>query len=134
MTSIAFPRLRPDVRLVEQVLGGERSAVVKDPVTGKYFRLPPTEVRVLRAFDGGRGVRAELRAHGDPRAHVRREHDDGAGAAARGAPAAEVALPRGADADALELRRRRSRDHAHDALGALVLRARVRRGERRVVR
>ena len=49
-----YPRLRPDIRMVEQVMGGERSVVVKDPATGKYFRMQGPETQVLRAFDGTR--------------------------------------------------------------------------------
>ena len=62
VATAGFPRLRRDVRFVEQVLGGERSAVVRDPGTGKYFRMQEAEVRVLRAFDGTRGIPAIVRA------------------------------------------------------------------------
>ena len=48
------PRLRADVTIVEQVFRGERSFVVKDPATHKYFRFRPLEVGVMRCFDGRR--------------------------------------------------------------------------------
>ena len=60
-TTPALPCLRRDVRLVEQVFGGERSAVVKDPETGKYFRMQASETRVLRAFDGTRRIAEVVR-------------------------------------------------------------------------
>jgi putative peptide zinc metalloprotease protein len=62
MPGQACPRLRWDVRLVERVVGGERSAVVKDPASGKYFRMQEAEVRVLRTFDGTRGIPEIVRA------------------------------------------------------------------------
>lgn len=52
--SIARPRLRADLRFVEQVYRGEASFVVKDPATKKYFRFRPAEALVVRCFDGTR--------------------------------------------------------------------------------
>src|SRR5689334_14476217 len=50
------PALRPGVAVIEQVYRGERSFVVKDPVTHKYFRFRPAEAAVIRAFDGSRSL------------------------------------------------------------------------------
>jgi putative peptide zinc metalloprotease protein len=50
----ARPRLRAELRFVEQVFRGEASFVVKDPGTNKYFRFRPAEARVLRCLDGTR--------------------------------------------------------------------------------
>ncbi len=52
--SDARPRLRGDLRFVEQVFRGEASYVVKDPKTNKYFRFRPAEACVLRCLDGTR--------------------------------------------------------------------------------
>jgi hypothetical protein len=48
------PRLRSDIRVVEQVLQGERNFVLKVPGSQKYYRLRPAEARVLKEFDGVR--------------------------------------------------------------------------------
>jgi len=56
MTSIA-PRLRTDLAFIEQRYRGDRSYVVKDRLTQRYFRFGATEVQVMRAFDGRRTVR-----------------------------------------------------------------------------
>lgn len=56
MASIA-PRLRTDLAFIEQTYRGERSYVVKDRTAQRYFRFGPTEVRVMRAFDGRRTMR-----------------------------------------------------------------------------
>jgi multidrug efflux pump subunit AcrA (membrane-fusion protein) len=49
-----LPRLRPDVTIVEQLFKGEKSFVVKDPTTRKYFRFGAVEIAVMRCFDGRR--------------------------------------------------------------------------------
>jgi multidrug efflux pump subunit AcrA (membrane-fusion protein) len=49
-----FPRLRPDLTIVEQSFKGETSFVVKDPTTRKYFRFGKVEIAVMRCFDGRR--------------------------------------------------------------------------------
>jgi multidrug efflux pump subunit AcrA (membrane-fusion protein) len=67
--SAGRPRLRADLVVVEQCYRGERSFVVKDPLSLKYFRFRPLEVQVMRALDGRRsaGEAAEaLRAEGVP--------------------------------------------------------------------
>jgi biotin carboxyl carrier protein len=56
------PRLRPDISIIEQVYRGDTSYVVKDLAAQKYFRFGPTEVRVMRTFDGTR-TPAEIAAH-----------------------------------------------------------------------
>lgn len=48
------PRLRPGLRLVEQVYRGELGYILKDPTTYKYFRFRPVEAVVLQSFDGQR--------------------------------------------------------------------------------
>jgi putative peptide zinc metalloprotease protein len=50
------PRLRADLRIIEQVFRGESGFVVKDPTTQKYFRFRPVEVGVMRQFDGAQTV------------------------------------------------------------------------------
>ncbi len=50
------PRLRSDLAFIEQVYRGEKSYVVKDLGTQRYFRFGVTEVRVMRAFDGHRST------------------------------------------------------------------------------
>ena len=65
----ARPRLRADLVVVEQCYRGERTFIVKDPLTLKYFRFRPLEVQVMRALDGRRSAAeaAEaLRADGVP--------------------------------------------------------------------
>lgn len=54
----ALPCLRSDLAFVEQVYRGERSWVVKDRSTQKYFRFGNTEVQVMRALDGQRTPQA----------------------------------------------------------------------------
>lgn len=49
-----FPRLRPDLTIVEQSFKGQTSFVVKDPSTRKYFRFGKVEIAVMRCFDGHR--------------------------------------------------------------------------------
>jgi putative peptide zinc metalloprotease protein len=49
-----LPRLRPDLTIVEQLFKGEKSFVVKDPTTRKYFRFGSVEIAVMRCFDGHR--------------------------------------------------------------------------------
>jgi multidrug resistance efflux pump len=53
-TTSAGPRLRGDLTIVEQVFRDEKSFVVKDPATQKYFRFRPVEMGVMRYFDGAR--------------------------------------------------------------------------------
>ena len=48
------PRLCAGVTLIEQVYRGERSYVVKDPATRKYFRFRPAEAAVVQRLDGTR--------------------------------------------------------------------------------
>lgn len=50
----AAPKLREDIRIVEQTYRGEQSFIVKDPKTRKYFRFRPVEVQVIQSFDGRR--------------------------------------------------------------------------------
>ncbi len=50
----ALPRLRDDLVLVEQTYRGERSYIVKDPKSHKYFRFRPVEVNVMQSLDGQR--------------------------------------------------------------------------------
>ncbi len=45
-------RLREDLRIVRQALGGEVSYVVRDPVAQKYYRFRPLEYAVLEKLDG----------------------------------------------------------------------------------
>ena len=52
--SMAGPCLRADLSITQQVYGGETSFVVKDLTAQRYFRFGPTEVRVMRCFDGRR--------------------------------------------------------------------------------
>ncbi len=49
-----LPRLRADLTIVEQLFKGEKSFVVKDPTTRKYFRFGAVEIAVMRCFDGHR--------------------------------------------------------------------------------
>jgi len=49
-----LPRLRADLTIVEQLFKGEKSFVVKDPTTRKYFRFGAVEIAVMRCFDGRR--------------------------------------------------------------------------------
>ena len=63
----AGPRLRADLAIVEQIFRGEKSFVVKDPATQRYFRFRPVEIGVMRLFDGTRTadqVAAALAEHG----------------------------------------------------------------------
>ena len=55
------PRLRSDLVVVEQSYRGERSYIVKDPATHKYFRFRPLEMMVMEQFDG-EGTPAEVAA------------------------------------------------------------------------
>lgn len=48
------PKLRSDLVLVEQTYRGERSYIVKDPETYKYYRFGVLEAVVMQEFDGGR--------------------------------------------------------------------------------
>lgn len=48
------PCLRSDLSIIAQVYRGQESYVVKDLSAQKYFRFGPTEVRVMRSFDGQR--------------------------------------------------------------------------------
>ena len=50
------PALRGDLAIVEQVYRNEKSFVVKEPATGKYYRFRPVEVQVMRLFDGMRSA------------------------------------------------------------------------------
>ena len=50
----AAPCLRPDLTILEQVVRGEKSFVVKDQAAQKYFRFGRLEVAVMRCFDGRR--------------------------------------------------------------------------------
>src|SRR2546422_8475897 len=43
-----------DLVMVEQHYRGERSYIVKDPATHKYFRFRPLEMMVMEQFDGER--------------------------------------------------------------------------------
>jgi biotin carboxyl carrier protein len=61
------PALRPGIRIIEQLYRGERSYVIKDPVSHKYFRFRPAEAAVIRRFDGSRSaaeIAADLAAEG----------------------------------------------------------------------
>ena len=46
------PQLRSDLVVVEQNYRGERSYIVKDPATHRYFRFRPLEMMVMEQFDG----------------------------------------------------------------------------------
>lgn len=45
-------KLRPDLVLVEQTYRGEKSYIVKDPQSRKYFRFRPVEIMVMQTLDG----------------------------------------------------------------------------------
>lgn len=45
-------KLRPDLILVDQTYRGERSFIIKDPESRKYFRFRPVEIMVMQTFDG----------------------------------------------------------------------------------
>ena len=47
-----LPELRRDLVLVEQTYRGERSFIIKDPQSHKYFRFRPAEIMVIQALDG----------------------------------------------------------------------------------
>src|SRR5207245_8121818 len=49
---VSRPRLRSDLVVVEQSYRGERSYIVKDPATHKYFRFRPLEKMVMEQFAG----------------------------------------------------------------------------------
>jgi putative peptide zinc metalloprotease protein len=46
------PQLRPELVIVEQAYRGERTYIVKDPETHRYFRFKPLELLVMQHFDG----------------------------------------------------------------------------------
>jgi len=48
----ALPRLRRDLTLSQQETAGEASLVVKDPQSGRFFRLGPTERFIAEQLDG----------------------------------------------------------------------------------
>ena len=52
--SATAPCLRGDLSITQQVYRGETSFVVKDLAAKRYFRFGPSEVRVMRCFDGRR--------------------------------------------------------------------------------
>jgi putative peptide zinc metalloprotease protein len=54
MSTEAFPRIRPDLRIVAQVQDGVSVYVVKDPVAQKYFRFGRSEGCLMRVMDGTR--------------------------------------------------------------------------------
>jgi hypothetical protein len=45
-------KLRSDLVLVEQTYRGERSFIVKDPQSRKYYRFRPVEIMVMQTLDG----------------------------------------------------------------------------------
>src|SRR5881394_866955 len=48
----APPRLRPDLTFAPQETPERRFVVVKDPLTGKYFKLGEADEFIARQFDG----------------------------------------------------------------------------------
>jgi putative peptide zinc metalloprotease protein len=50
--SLKQPRLRSDIAIVEQVYRGERSYIVKEHATHKYFRFKLLEILVMQQLDG----------------------------------------------------------------------------------
>jgi hypothetical protein len=63
------PRLRSDLVIVEQTYRGERSYVVKDATSRKYFRFRALEVAVMQELDGHRSpaeIATALAADGIP--------------------------------------------------------------------
>ncbi|HUF12793.1 MAG TPA: PqqD family protein, partial [Longimicrobiales bacterium] len=54
--SDAFPRLRPGLGFVSQVIGGSPTVVVKDPVRMQYFRFGEREAWLMKQMDGSRSL------------------------------------------------------------------------------
>ena len=54
MPADRVPKLRDDLTVVERTHGGASSFVVKDPTAQTFFRFGPTEMAVMRRFDGRR--------------------------------------------------------------------------------
>src|SRR5437762_12580327 len=46
------PKLRKDLTVVEQQIAGETISIVKDPVTGEFFRLGEAERFIAQQLDG----------------------------------------------------------------------------------
>lgn len=63
------PRLRDDLKIVEQTYRGEQSFIVKEHATHKYFRFKLLEIMVMQQFDGEKSyaqVAAALAEEGLP--------------------------------------------------------------------
>lgn len=63
------PRLRDDLKIVEQTYRGEQSFIVKEHATHKYFRFKLLEIMVMQQFDGEKSyaqVAAALAEQGLP--------------------------------------------------------------------
>src|SRR5436309_6351162 len=56
MTIFCPPKLRNDLTIVERRLAGEVSSIVKDPLTGSFFRLGEAERFIADQFDGATPV------------------------------------------------------------------------------
>jgi len=56
MTIFCPPKLRNDLTIVERRLAGEVSSIVKDPLTGNFFRLGEVERFIADQFDGATPV------------------------------------------------------------------------------
>ena len=58
MSSVAdrTPPIRKDLEIVPQYYRGELCYVVKDPVTGSFYRLREPEYVALKCFERGMGV------------------------------------------------------------------------------
>src|SRR5437016_4338321 len=50
------PKLRKDLTVVEQQIAGETISIVKDPVTGEFFRLGEAERFIAQQLDGATPV------------------------------------------------------------------------------
>jgi putative peptide zinc metalloprotease protein len=50
------PKLRPDLTIIEQRLAGDVISVVKDPITGEFFRLGEAERFIAQQLDGSTPV------------------------------------------------------------------------------
>jgi putative peptide zinc metalloprotease protein len=50
------PKLRRDIRIMEQVFRGESSFIIQDPITCQFHRLGPSEYRFVRELDGNTSV------------------------------------------------------------------------------
>jgi multidrug resistance efflux pump len=52
------PRVRSDLRVSEQNVEGKPTFVIKDPVTGRFFRFGPTEHFIFQQLDGATSFNA----------------------------------------------------------------------------